>query len=81
MATNRVTRKDLQFLVSRVNTKLNSAWQLDNNPIYGGYELFNQDDSDCFVLFGRVSPREMDSFLRGILYGYDRGSFHTISRS
>lgn len=74
MATNRVTRKDLDFLVNRVNAKLGSAWQLDNNPIYGGYELLVQDASDCFVIFGRVSPREMDSFLRGILYGYDQGA-------
>ncbi len=73
MATNRVSRKDLEFLLSRVNAKLDSAWQLDNNPIYGGYELLVQDASDCFVLFGRVTPREMDGFLRGILYGYDQG--------
>jgi len=74
MATNRVTRKDLDFLLHRVNAKLGTAWQLDNNPIYGGYELLVQDARDCFVIFGRVSPREMDSFLRGILYGYDKGA-------
>jgi len=70
MATNRVTRKDLEFLLSRVNAKLNSAWQLDNNPIYGGYELL---EGDSYTIYGRVSPREMDGFLRGIIYGYDKG--------
>ena len=71
MATNRVTRKDLEFLLSRVNAKLGKAWQLDNNPIYGGYELL---EGDSYTIYGRVSPREMDGFLRGIIYGYDKGA-------
>ena len=70
MATNRVSRKDLEFLLSRVNAKLGMSWKLDNNPIYGGYEVL-KDDS--YAIYGRVTPREMDGFLRGILYGYDKG--------
>ena len=37
---------------------------------FGGYELL---EGDSYTIYGRVTPREMDGFLRGILYGYDQG--------
>ena len=65
----RVTRKDLEFLLSRVNIHLGQSWTLDYNPIYGGYDLLEES----YSIYGRVQARELDGFLRGILYGYKQG--------
>jgi len=65
-----MTRKlELLMMLNRVNSSLNVELDLNNAPIYGGWQLTNKEGSH--IVKHRVSIKEMISFLDGILLGVE----------
>lgn len=52
------------MMLDRVNQSLNTKLDLNNAPIYGGWQLTNQEGSH--IIKHRVPIREMASFLDGM---------------
>ena len=60
-----MTRKqELLMMLDRVNNALNLELDLNNAPIYGGWQLTNKEGSH--IIKHRVSPKEMSCFLDGM---------------
>ena len=60
----RKTRIELFMMLDRVNKTLNTQLDLNNAPIYGGWQLTNKEGSH--IIKHRVPIREMLSFLDGM---------------
>ena len=61
-----MTRKqELLMMLDRVNNTLNLELDLNNAPIYGGWQLTNKEGSH--IIKHRVSIKEMLCFLDGML--------------
>jgi len=61
-----MTRKqELLMMLDRVNNALNLELDLNNAPIYGGWQLTNKEGSH--IIKHRVSIKEMLCFLDGML--------------
>jgi len=61
-----MTRKqELLMMLDRVNNALNLELDLNNAPIYGGWQLTNKEGSH--INKHRVSIKEMLCFLDGML--------------
>ena len=65
----RVTKHMLEVRLARINTKLNTAYELNNAPHYGGWQLTSNQGS--YIVQHRLSPKEMLTYLEGILFGID----------
>lgn len=65
----RVTKHMLGVRLARINTKLNTAYELNNAPHYDGWQLTSNQGS--YIVQHRLSPREMLTYLEGILFGID----------
>jgi hypothetical protein len=57
-------KKELLMLLDRVNNSLNVELDLNNAPIYGGWQLTNKEGSH--IIKHRVSIKEMICFLDGM---------------
>jgi hypothetical protein len=57
-------KKELLMLLDRVNNCLNVELDLNNAPIYGGWQLTNKEGSH--IIKHRVSIKEMICFLDGM---------------
>jgi len=57
-------KKELLMLLDRVNNALNVELDLNNAPIYGGWQLTNKEGSH--IIKHRVSIKEMICFLDGM---------------
>ena len=60
----RKTRIELFMMLDRVNKTLNTQLDLNNAPVYGGWQLTNKEGSH--IIKHRVPIREMLSFLDGM---------------
>ena len=61
-----MTRKqELLMMLDRVNNAFNLELDLNNAPIYGGWQLTNKEGSH--IIKHRVSIKEMLCFLDGML--------------
>ena len=60
----RVTAKTLKSNLDRVNEMLDTQFELDNAPIYGGWKLTSNNGSR--VAYHRVSAKEMLTLLEGM---------------
>jgi len=60
---------ELLQVLNRVNNLLGLEYDLNNAPIYGGWQLTNKEGSH--IVKHRVSIKEMISFLDGILLGVE----------
>jgi hypothetical protein len=61
-----MTRKlELLMMLNRVNDALNVELDLNNAPIYGGWQLTNKEGSS--IIKHRVSIKEMLCFLDGMV--------------
>ena len=58
-------KKELLMLLDRVNNALNVELDLNNAPIYGGWQLTNKEGSS--IIKHRVSIKEMLCFLDGMV--------------
>ena len=58
-------KKELLMLLDRVNNALNVELDLNNAPIYGGWQLTNKEGSS--IVKHRVSIKEMLCFLDGMV--------------
>lgn len=65
----RVTKHMLEVRMSRVNRRLGTEYRLENAPHYGGWQVTANKGST--LIYGRVPPREMLSYLDGINNGLD----------
>jgi hypothetical protein len=59
------SKQELLMMLERVNNALNVELDLNNAPIYGGWQLTNKEGSH--IIKHRVSPKEMLCFLDGML--------------
>lgn len=70
----RVTSTRLQSKLDRINLRLRTTYEINNAPCYGGWQMTNAGGS--FIVKHRVSPKEMDAFLDGMIqassYGHRR---------
>ena len=57
-------KKELLMMLDRVNNALNVELDLNNAPIYGGWQLTNKEGSH--IIKHRVSIKEMICFLDGM---------------
>ena len=57
-------KKELLMLLDRVNNAINVELDLNNAPIYGGWQLTNKEGSH--IIKHRVSIKEMICFLDGM---------------
>ena len=58
-------KKELLMMLDRVNDALNVELDLNNAPIYGGWQLTNKEGSS--IVKHRVSIKEMLCFLDGMV--------------
>jgi hypothetical protein len=58
-------KQELLMMLDRVNNALNAELDLNNAPIYGGWQLTNKEGSH--IIKHRVSIKEMLCFLDGML--------------
>tara|TARA_R100001369_G_scaffold89383_1_gene126969 strand:- start:615 stop:827 length:213 start_codon:yes stop_codon:yes gene_type:complete len=58
-------KKELLMMLDRVNNALNVELDLNNAPIYGGWQLTNKESSN--IVKHRVSIKEMLCFLDGMV--------------
>mgnify|MGYP003632206023 FL=1 len=58
-------KKELLMMLDRVNNALNVELDLNNAPIYGGWQLTNKEGSS--IVKHRVSIKEMLCFLDGMV--------------
>ena len=58
-------KKELLMMLDRVNNALNVELDLNNAPIYGGWQLTNKGGSS--IIKHRVSIKEMLCFLDGMV--------------
>lgn len=58
-------KKELLMMLDRVNNALNVELDLNNAPIYGGWQLTNKEGSS--IIKHRVSIKEMLCFLDGMV--------------
>ena len=66
-ATFKTDKRDLVIMLERVNKLLGVELDLNNAPIYGGWQLTNKEGSH--IVKHRVSIKEMLCFLDGMLIG------------
>lgn len=64
---SRVTVRDLEVRVDLINRTLGTDYDLNNAPHYGGWQLTS--DNGSHVVQHRVSPKEMKSYLDGLVWG------------
>lgn len=64
---SRVTVRDLEVRVDLINRTLGTDYDLNNAPHYGGWQLTS--DKGSHVVQHRVSPKEMKSYLDGLVWG------------
>ena len=76
--TMRKTRIELFMMLDRVNKTLNTQLDLNNAPIYGGWQLTNKEGSK--IIKHRVPIREMLSFLDGMSVGVDINNHESIRK-
>ncbi len=57
-------KKELLMLLDRINNCFDVELDLNNNPIYGGWQLTNKEGSH--IIKHRVSIKEMICFLDGM---------------
>ena len=62
--SNMNNRMSMFLMLDRVNKSLNTKLDLNNAPIYGGWQLTNKEGSH--IIKHRVSVKEMLSFLDGM---------------
>ena len=74
----RKTRIELFMMLDRVNKTLNTQLDLNNAPIYGGWQLTNKEGSN--IIKHRVPIREMLSFLDGMSVGVDINNHESIRK-
>jgi hypothetical protein len=60
-----IRKKELLMMLDRVNDALNVELDLNNAPIYGGWQLTNKEGSS--IIKHRVSIKEMLCFLDGMV--------------
>ena len=60
-----IRKKELLMMLDRVNNALNVELDLNNAPIYGGWQLTNKEGSS--IIKHRVSIKEMLCFLDGMV--------------
>ena len=65
----RVTKRMLENRLSRINRRLGTDYWLGNAPHYGGWHMTANKGST--IIYGRVSPREMLTYLDGLITGID----------
>ena len=65
----RVTKRMLENRLARLNRKLGTDYWLGNAPHYGGWQMTANKGST--IIYGRVSPREMLTYLDGLITGID----------
>jgi len=65
----RVTKRMLENRLSRINRRLGTDYWLGNAPHYGGWQMTANKGST--IIYGRVSPREMLTYLDGLITGID----------
>lgn len=65
----RVTKRMLENRLSRINRRLGTDYWLGNAPHYGGWQMTANKGST--IIYGRVSPREMLTYLDGLITGMD----------
>jgi len=65
----RVTKRMLEVRLGRINRRLGTDYWLCNAPHYGGWQMTANRGST--IIYGRVSPREMLSYLDGLIGGID----------
>ena len=65
----RVTKRMLGVRLARINTKLNTEYELNNAPHYGGWQLTCNEGST--IIQHRLAPREMLTYLDGLITGMD----------
>ena len=58
------SKQELLMMLDRVNSSLNVELDLNNAPIYGGWQLTNKEGNS--TIKHRVSPKEMLCFLDGM---------------
>ena len=62
--SNMNNRMSMFLMLDRVNKSLNTKLDLNNAPIYGGWQLTNKEGSH--IIKHRVSIKEMICFLDGM---------------
>ncbi len=62
--SNMNNRMSMFLMLDRVNKSLNTKLDLNNAPIYGGWQLTNKEGSH--IIKHRVPVKEMLSFLDGM---------------
>jgi hypothetical protein len=65
----RVTKRMLGVRLARINRQLNAEYELNNAPHYGGWQLTSNQGS--YIVQHRLSPKEMLTYLDGIIFGID----------
>ena len=65
----RVTKHMLENRLSRINRRLGVSYALNNAPHYGGWQLTCNQGST--VIQHRLAPREMLTYLDGLIVGMD----------
>lgn len=65
----RVTKHMLENRLARINRRLGTDYWLNNAPHYGGWQLTMNKGST--IIQNRLAPREMLSYLDGVLVGMD----------
>lgn len=65
----RVTKRMLEVRLGRINRRLGTDYWLGNAPHYGGWNLTANKGST--IIYGRVAPREMLTYLDGLITGMD----------
>ena len=65
----RTTPQMLKTRLYRINRRLGTEYWLGNAPHYGGWELTANKGST--IIYGRVAPREMLTYLDGLINGID----------
>lgn len=63
----RVTTYSLESRVDLINRTLGTDYALNNAPHYGGWQLTS--DKGSHIVQHRVSPKEMLSYLDGLVWG------------
>ena len=64
-ATFKSKKSDMFILLDRVNHSRGLSFELNNAPIYGGWQLTNKEGSN--IVKHRVSIKEMLCFLDGMV--------------
>jgi len=61
------SKKVLEAHLNTINSMMNTAFELNHNSHYGGWQLTNSGGSH--IIQHRISYREMLAYLRGIKQG------------